>query len=94
MLINDLIDALPKKSVAKVRVRKDFDEGMAQAKADEEGVRETFVGLIEGTTRGGESLALAVYMDIARRRLKNFGVEEDKFKVWAGECLVEMGMVE
>jgi len=90
MLISDLIDALPKKSVVRKRMRKEFDEGMVQANMREEGVRKSMRGLVDGTCKGGENYALRAYMSIVRQRLGNYGSEEERFKAWADECRVAL----
>ncbi|KAF2823275.1 hypothetical protein CC86DRAFT_384658 [Ophiobolus disseminans] len=90
MFVTDLIDALPENSRVRQRVRKAFEEGMAEANGKEEGIRKSLRGLVTNTSKGGESYALAVYMDMAQQRLTNWSAQEDNFKTWASECMVAL----
>jgi hypothetical protein len=87
MLITDLVDMLPKNCAAKKSMEEKLGSGLKKTDKAEQGVRTLLSALADPANKGRERYGLMVYMDTVRERFENWGVEEARFRVWAGECI-------
>lgn len=87
MFVSDVIDALPRASAVKERLKRELDEGMHEANGKEEEVRTAMRRLAEETRKGGERFGLAVYVGCVGERERNWTVLEGRLRTWA-----EMGV--
>jgi hypothetical protein len=87
MLITDLVDVLPEKCAVKKSMKENLGPGLKKADKVEQGIRTLLGALADPANKGRERYGLMVYMNTVRERFENWGVEEARFRAWAGECI-------
>lgn len=87
VLTADIIDLLPKANVLQRDQQAKYNQIIEAAQNDEEDVRNTFRELTGTKSKGVKGHPLLTYMENARRRWKNWQMEEGQLKALAEETL-------